>query len=255
MIDAAPRGSALDARLTRADGVIGAFAAGVIGVLWLGLLVFSLSFEWSGTRWAFAPLVVIAQTFLYTGLFITAHDAMHRTACWTHQGLNDAIGRVALALYALFSFERLLAKHREHHEHPGSHEDPDYHDGERVGFFGWYMTFLLRYLSVWQLVGMAIIFNILAHLVGVGEPELLLFWVIPSLVSTLQLFFFGTYLPHRQGEHAWADEHRARSNDMPPWLSFLTCYHFGYHLEHHRFPHVPWWMLPRVRAAQLQGDS
>ena len=41
--------------------------------------------------------------------------------------------------------------------------------------------------------------------------------------------------------------HRARSNGYPPWLSFLTCYHFGYHFEHHEYPYVPWWGLSSVR--------
>jgi hypothetical protein len=34
--------------------------------------------------------------------------------------------------------------------------------------------------------------------------------------------------------------HNARSSSMPIWLSLLTCYHFGYHWEHHEYPYVPW---------------
>lgn len=228
--------------------LIGVATSLVILAAWGGLLVATLGFEWSGRWWALAPLAVAAQAFLYTGLFITAHDAMHRTACWKVRWLNDAIGALALGLYALFSFRRMLASHREHHAHPGEPgADPDFHDGEHRGFWRWYGGFLRRYMTWWQLVGMAIAFNVLAHVVGVPEPRLLLFWVLPSLLSTVQLFYFGTYLPHRQLGEGFEDEHHARSNDMPSWLSFLTCYHFGYHWEHHAYPHAPWWMLPAVR--------
>jgi beta-carotene ketolase (CrtW type) len=48
----------------------------------------------------------------------------------------------------------------------------------------------------------------------------------------------GTYRPHRlptgkNGDTDYPDAHRARSNDMPTWLSLITCFHFGYHHEHH----------------------
>lgn len=39
-------------------------------------------------------------------------------------------------------------------------------------------------------------------------------------------------------------------------LSFLTCYYFGYHLEHHLYPNVPWWRLPeRYAACKLAGGD
>ena len=36
-----------------------------------------------------------------------------------------------------------------------------------------------------------------------------------------------------QSDTDYPDAHRARSNDMPTWLSLITCFHFGYHHEHH----------------------
>jgi len=41
---------------------------------------------------------------------------------------------------------------------------------------------------------------------------------------------------------------RARSLDVHPALSFLACYHFGYHFEHHARPDLPWWTLWQVRG-------
>jgi beta-carotene ketolase (CrtW type) len=193
------------------------------------------------------PAGILVQTFLYTGLFITAHDAMHGTIAPSLRWVNVYVGRVCAFLFALFSFTALQAKHWEHHGAPASEHDPDFHDGAHPQFWAWYLHFMREYLSWKQLVGMAIVFNILHHGAGVGIVNLLCFWVVPSLASTVQLFYFGTYLPHRAQQSNYRDRHRARSNDYPVWLSFLTCYHFGYHWEHHEFPHLPWWKLPSAR--------
>jgi len=76
--------------------------------------------------------------------------------------------------------------------------------------------------------------------------NLLLFWVLPTVLSTMQLFFFGTYLPHHlsTSENAY----RVTSSNYPIIWSFLACYHFGYHWEHRQYPSLPWYELPSVRA-------
>lgn len=88
-------------------------------------------------------------------------------------------------------------------------------------------------------------------LLGVPVANLLLLWALPAIASSVQLFLFGTWLPHRPGGADFADAHRARSTGFPWIVSLLTCFHFGYHHEHHRSPHVPWWRLPaeRLRSA------
>lgn len=197
------------------------------------------------------PIVMIWQMFLYTGLFITAHDAMHGTVFPGKKAINKVIGSLAVFSYALFSYKKLLAKHWEHHRHPASDHDPDYHDGEHTGFWAWYFHFMKNYLSILQLVGITIAFNALQFIAGVPLENLMLFWVIPSLMSTLQLFYYGTYLPHRQPADGYDDHHRASSNQFSTFWSFITCYHFGYHWEHHEFPYVPWWKLPEKRREIL----
>jgi beta-carotene ketolase (CrtW type) len=190
---------------------------------------------------------IALQTFLHTGLFITAHDAMHGTVAPNLETANEWIGRAAVLLYALFSYEKLTRKHHRHHARPTDAEDPDYHDSDRERFLSWYLGFLREYVGFWQIAGMAVVFNVAHHAIGIDVVALNLFWVLPSLVSTLQLFYFGTYLPHRTPEDGHRDEHHSTSNDFSPLVSFLTCYHFGYHHEHHERPDVPWWKLPEVR--------
>jgi beta-carotene/zeaxanthin 4-ketolase len=105
-----------------------------------------------------------------------------------------------------------------------------------------------NYVTILQIIGMAILFNLLRYVAGVPLGNLILFWASPALLSTGQLFFFGTYLPHREPQGGYTNPDHAQSNDYPFWLSLLTCYHFGYHWEHHRYPNIAWWQLPKKRA-------
>ena len=153
----------------------------------------------------------------------------------------------AAALYAAFPFRKLRAAHAHHHRSPASALDPDYHDGSHPSFARWYLRFFAAYFSWSQVLIMTVLFQLLYRGLGLSMRALILFWVVPSLLSTLQLFYFGTYRPHREPERGYEDLHRARSNEFSPLVSFLTCYHFGYHWEHHEYPQLPWWRLPAAR--------
>ena len=228
----------------------GLFIAITIISVWGLSLLLLLTFDVARPNIALISVGILYQTFLYTGLFITAHDAMHGSVCPTHPRINNAIGAIAVRLYALFSYRKLLVKHSAHHRTPASAADPDFHDGEHSGFLAWYLRFMREYLSWWQIIGMAVVFQIMEYVLMVPTINLILFWVSPALLSTLQLFYFGTYLPHRLPEGGYDNPHRARSNAYSILWSFITCYHFGYHWEHHEYPYLPWWRLPTIRKAR-----
>ena len=237
------------------DNVKGLTAAITILFLWLLNLIYLLPKDVSQIPLGIIIFGIFWQTFLYTGLFITAHDGMHGLILPINRKLNDGIGAIAVSLYALFSYQNLLSKHWEHHRYPASQQDPDFHDEKNPGLFRWYLRFMSNYLTWKQIIGMALIFNILIYIFGIPGTNLILFWVTPALFSTLQLFYFGTYLPHRQLDEPYKDAHRARSNNYSTLLSFLTCYHFGYHWEHHEYTHIAWWRLPKIRRKTLASEK
>jgi beta-carotene ketolase (CrtW type) len=220
-------------------------AAGLIGA-WLLCLGWGLTA--AELPWAAVAALVLLETLLSTGLFITAHDAMHGLVLPGAPRVNAAIGQLALGIYAGFAFQPLRAAHLRHHQAPATAEDPDFHDGQRAGFWPWYVHFMRNYLSGGQVLRVAVMFNLGVHLLGFAPARLLAFWAAPALLSTLQLFYFGTYLTHRLPPGGYADVHHATSSDLPVWLSLLTCFHFGYHHEHHVHAGVPWWGLPSVRG-------
>lgn len=198
---------------------------------------------------------IVVQTFLYTGLFITAHDAMHGAISPSNIKLNNAIGSFAVGAYALFSYKKMIKTHWMHHQHPASEQDPDFHDGRHKNFLAWYFYFMTRYWSWTRLVGLIAVFHIAHRLLHVEEINLILFWMIPSIASSAQLFFFGTYLPHREPKGGYQNESRAQSSHWSEFWSFMSCYHFGYHQEHHEQPHLPWWKLPEMhrRLSKTSG--
>jgi beta-carotene/zeaxanthin 4-ketolase len=188
----------------------------------------------------FMSLAVLVQTHLYTGLFITAHDAMHGAVSRNRQ-LNKAIGVVAAGLFAFNSYNRLFPRHHQHHRFVATGQDPDYHGG---AFLAWYYSFLKQYITWQQILLMALTYNLLKLAFPVSN--LVLFWIIPSVLATFQLFYFGTFLPHR-GEHAGDNLHKSSTLPKNHLWAFLSCYFFGYHYEHHDKPGLPWWQLYREK--------
>lgn len=224
--------------------ITGILIAITILLAWFGSLFFLLNIE---TK-ALLPIVVpgvIIQTYLYTGLFITAHDAMHGTIAPGLPYINKLLGSFSVAFYALMYYPLLHREHQKHHVFPGSNQDPDFHRDGNPSFIAWYYKFAAHYIRWWQILGMALVFNILHHILHVELANLLLFWVLPSLLSTLQLFYFGTYLPHRETNIPFPDRHNANSLKMNKFISLISCYHFGgFHHEHHLWPQASWWNLP-----------
>jgi len=229
------------------EGMItGVLIASIIIGLWASSLLFLLSLDISKIPLVWRFVAILWQTFLYTGLFITAHDAMHGVVFPKNRKINNLIGSAAALIYGLFSYKELLKKHWLHHNHPASELDPDFHDSKHKNFFSWYFHFMKRYWSWKRLIGLMLIFSIISRAFHIPEINLTLFWVIPPILSSMQLFYFGTFLPHQEPEGGYTNPHRAETTLFPVFWSFITCYHFGYHKEHHEYPHVPWWKLPEI---------
>jgi beta-carotene ketolase (CrtW type) len=105
------------------------------------------------------------------------------------------------------------------------------------------VKFFFRYVTVIQILILAGLFNIGMYLLGIPTENLLLFWVLPAFLGTFQLFYFGTYLPHRYPHTEQMAPHNSRTQRSGHLLAMLSCYFFGYHYEHHEYPRTPWWRL------------
>ena len=83
-------------------------------------------------------LLILVQTHLYTGLFITAHDAMHGVVS-RNRKVNQALGICTACLFGYTSFFRLLPQHHSNDRHFGTSRDPIHHDSN---FFASFYSFM-----------------------------------------------------------------------------------------------------------------
>lgn len=86
---------------------------------------------------------------------------------------------------------------------------------------------------------------------------------LPALFWYL-IIFEGINLCHHAGLYTLNSEMQSknipcyaqapycRTTLMPNWLSMLLCYHFTLHTEHHLFPQVPWYKLPKLKIMLAQ---
>lgn len=248
-VEAMPNSSA-----TPRNAAVSLFLAVAIGTAWLAIHIGGIFFwSWSPEVIPAAILIVALQAWLSTGLFIIAHDCMHGSFAPGRPRINKLVGTISLGAYAALSYRALLPKHMAHHAAPGTATDPDFHVSAPRRAVPWFLAFVRNYYTHGQIARITLA-AVVYMLLGASLLNIVIFWAIPALLALVQLFAFGTYLPHRHTDLEFADGHRARSNARSFLGSLLTCYHFGgYHHEHHLSPATPWWRLPHVRRRVTGG--
>ncbi|UZK70384.1 fatty acid desaturase [Sphingomonas sp. S1-29] len=238
------------------QALIGTSLAAAICTAWLAIHFVSMFvLEIELVTLPLVAVLMALQCWLSVGMFIVAHDAMHGSLAPGRPTLNARIGAGLLLLYAGFGWAKMRDAHFEHHRHAGSERDPDFDAANPRNFVRWYTTFLKRYFG-WQsgLYVMTVV-NVYWLVFGVPLANIILLYGLPAILSSLQLFYFGTYRPHRHDDDGFTDRHNARSEGFGTLASLASCFHFGYHHEHHVNPGVPWWGLPACRRATLRSGS
>lgn len=266
---------------THRQSVIGILLAACIFAVWLGVHLWAMFVLTIDARnvWT-VPFIFALQCWLSVGMFIVAHDGMHGSLSPKLRELGQVVGAVMLFLYAGFGWRKMRDAHFQHHKHTGTARDPDYNADNPHDFWPWYTLFLKRYFGWMSMVWVWSVVLTYYFILRVPPQNIALLYGFPAIASSLQLFYFGTYRPHRierenaagknkdtfadadfsserlAGAHStdahFADAHRSRTNDYGVIASLFTCFHFGYHHEHHLSPGVPWWGLPARHKQYLQ---
>lgn len=230
-------------------GEQGPALAGLILLLWLGSLAAVLLLDPIHLTPPWWVAAVLLRTWLHTGLFIVAHDAMHGLLLPGRPRANHRMGTLALALYGALDYGHCRRNHALHHHRPASAGDPDFLRDPGDGALRWYLQFMVGYLTWKQMTLLLAGWGGLIAGLGLIQPislqqaslRMLMGCTLPLLLSSMQLFVVGTYLPHRR--HS---SDGPTSLAWPGLLSLLACYHFGYHREHHEQPDLAWFELPEA---------
>lgn len=227
----------------------------LIGASWLATLIIGLRLELNQLQPLLITSWVLLRSFLHTGLFILAHDAMHNSLAPGHPLINQRIGRVCLWLYAGLNYEACKTNHRRHHLMPESESDPDFCAANNRSVVAWLVRFLRNYLNPAQLSRLSLVLMVLWFATPTNQSHpfltLCVTYLLPLLISTAQLFVVGTYLPHRKDNSQEGNDVSIKTLNLHPFASLLACYHFGYHREHHNHPEAPWFLLPELKSGRF----
>jgi fatty acid desaturase len=223
------------------------------------------------SRWiwiAGVPLYLLAAASLH-GISLFTHEAVHGTLC-SNPSWNRALGAVC-AWPVLQNFAAYKVLHLRHHDHLGLPGDPDHYDN--YTHWSWllilmhwgrliagYPAYILAipilgfrqgrgWERFWILFEVSCVVGIAAAVLISPVPRQLLIhaWLIPML-------FINTLVNIRgMSQHTLLEHHSdtirgTRSILTNRVTSFFMC-NENFHLEHHLYPGVPWYNLPRLHQA------
>lgn len=240
---------------------------------------------WSG-HWALWIAAALVVGRCQHALAVLMHDAAHYRL-FDRRGLNDFAGQWLCAKPIASHLHLYRMVHLRHHQYLHTARDPDLalsapfpcgrrsflrkllRDATGVSalVMRGYVTVdktsgrmrltpgqgnLLRYWSAPTIATRAAAALLIGGLVWAGfGPAFLALWVLPLLVVYQVILRARGVLEHAAVPDKADPLRNARTVVSPNPLAqfFLNPHHVGYHLEHHLYPGVPHYHLPRLHAA------
>jgi fatty acid desaturase len=240
------------------------------------------------------PLLYVI-TILFVGgrqhaLAVLQHDAAH-FRLFSNKNWNDIVAEVFLAWPILLSNQYFREYHFLHHHHIDTETDGNRiqygthtSSGEltsdwnfpksKTHFARWLMLrlsglagiiYILRSVRriftkgtlCYRLLNLLYYICILSPILWFhGGQILLLYWFVP-----LSTWFVFTNLLRIAGEHSAIPNsnefYGLTRTTQPSWFDrlFVVPRHISYHLEHHLYPHIPFYRLPDLHAKLMKNEN
>ncbi len=221
--------------------------------------------SWLGLS-ALAPCYLVAAASLH-GISLFTHEAVHGSLS-RHRRWNAVLGALCAApVLQNFSAYRVL--HLRHHEHLGDEGDPDHYPNYTrwswlVFLMNWgrlligYPAYIVaipilgfRHGTRADRAGIATELGLAGLLVyGLTQLPFMLVlhaWLIPMLIINTFVNIRGMS-QHTLLEAFHGDPVRGTRSILTNRVTAFFMCNENYHLEHHLYPRVPWYQLPRVHA-------
>lgn len=266
-----------------------------LSVLWPRRTVAALAFDWAVIAAAIALANHFGAVWLYLLAVAVIAGRMHALGVLMHEAAHfrflknrkiaDLVGDLFMAWPIMATVDGYRQNHLAHHQHTNTEKDPDWTTklGKAAYAFPqqvWAMTVnLLGYLvAVNSVRDLAHILPRLARAKQTGRYRLarlgyylgvaalitllgiwkgfLLYWVVPYMT----LFFLFAYV-RGVAEHFGSmdyDEELGSTRTVIPYVwerGFFAPHNINYHLEHHLFPGVPFYNLPKLNEALMRDET
>ena len=196
------------------------------------------------------------------GLAVLVHESSH--SLFTHKRIDRWIGFLC-GLPILVSANTYKLLHMNHHKFVRTEDDPDDIENMPVSshwlpifyililFVGAYLYIIHVPISAWKISKknrrsflaetLAVWLFIAAGWVLLPSNVIIQMWLLPLIVGA-QIVSIRSISEHglTSTGNEFVDTRTVLSN---PAVSFLGC-NVNYHLEHHLYPGIPWYNLPRL---------
>ncbi|MDH3716834.1 MAG: fatty acid desaturase family protein [Planctomycetota bacterium] len=217
-------------------------------------------------------------------LGVLLHEATHYRVT-KNRFLNELIGHVFLAFPTLASMSGFRATHFAHHRAPNTDDDPDWtyrlndewHFPKSRLALAWllirdaiglntleYPKLGRRYAdavgqSAWiklaRICSYLVVFAIFWHfrlLWAVG-----MYWFVPYLTAHKVILRIRSISEHHGGPEIGGHPYRETRTTIPSWWEriLISPLNVNYHLDHHLYPSVPFYNLPKLHRALQKCDK
>lgn len=259
---------------------------------WLGIaLLFALVLRWPNPIAFILAFILMGRQQL--ALAILMHDGAH-SRLFPSGLANDYLGQFFTAAPLFFSQDSYRKFHLKHHLRPLADDDPDIsliggypiakgsfvrklaRDLFGISYFKFIGYFFYKprkkksatvpaapagpskRLPLWFQVFSILAFNgiFFLALYRLGHPwYFLFFWVLP-MMTVLQVLLRIRGIAEHAGYRADENQMRCSRTVVNPLQAFFFAPHqVNYHMEHHQYPSVPFFNLPKVhRLLQKRGS-
>ena len=254
---------------------------------WIIIVSAIVLYQVLSSPWVY-PLAVLIIGARMHALAILMHDATHfrflKNRKW-----NDLITNLFI-MYPIFTtIEEYRANHLKHHQHLNTEHDPDWvakltkrefhFPKTKAEFILTILSYLVFYQGILDAIWFAkrykakdkkeerksdinttkIAFYVVLYglLTVFGMWKVyLLFWVVPYITSFFMFQYIRSVAEH-YGDMAYEDE-LSSSRTVKPTLFerfFIAPHNVGFHLEHHLFPGVPFYNLPKLHDLLMEDEE